>query len=179
MSEIRRDAKIIQFSAAARASRRRQKPIVSGGTGFMSRVELEQEPERQFRDKGELTVTCQNKRLREARRDVWREADTMRGYWKARLEMLEAIARAQIHDLPEGNNHPPHDPDERWPLLANWREAIAQQLLTPAPDLAAITWKRGQLAAGGFGHVPVAAERVEQAIAADVAFLAAHPTRRR
>jgi hypothetical protein len=52
-----------------------------------------------------------------------------------------------------------------------------KQLLTPAPDLAAITWKRAQLAGSGFGHLPIKAPRVEQAIAGDVAFLAAHPTR--
>jgi hypothetical protein len=105
-----------------------------------------QPAERPARDNGELTVTCQNRRLRGARREVWREADTIRGYWKARTEMENAISRAQSHGLPEGNNHPPHDPDERWTLLTNWRQAIAQQLLTPAPDTAAVAWKKAALA---------------------------------
>ena len=79
---------IIQFSTAARVSPKRGKAIVkAAGTSRMSRVDLEQEPEPLARDEGELTVTCQNKRLRDRRRDAWREADTIREYWKARLEM--------------------------------------------------------------------------------------------
>jgi hypothetical protein len=49
------------------------------GSSLMSRVELEQEPERPARDEGE-TVTCQNGRLRDARREVWREADRQKSY---------------------------------------------------------------------------------------------------
>jgi hypothetical protein len=64
-------------------------------------------------------------------------------------------------------------------LLDIWREAVAKKLLTPAPDLAANTWKRTQLKSRGFSYVPVKKERVEYAIADDAAFLAAHPTRRR
>jgi hypothetical protein len=62
-------------------------------------------------------------------------------------------------------------------LLDIWRAAVAKKLLTPAPDLAAITWKRAQLKSRGFSCVPVKKERVERAIADDTAFLAAHPTR--
>src|ERR1700680_3309363 len=83
---------IIQFSTAAHVSPKRCKSIVrAAGTSRMSRVELEQEPERPARDEGELTVTCQNRRLRDARREAWREAGTIREYWKARLEMESAI----------------------------------------------------------------------------------------
>jgi hypothetical protein len=105
---------IIQFSTAARIPPKRRKPIVrAAGASDMSRVEIEQEPEQPARDEGELTVTCQNGRLRDARREVWHEAETIRQYWQARLKMESAIARAQSHGLPEGNNHPPHNPDER------------------------------------------------------------------
>jgi hypothetical protein len=58
-----------------------------------------------------------------------------------------------------------------------WREAVAKKLLTPAPDLDAITWKRAKLKSSDFPHLPVKKERVERAIADDVAFLEAHPTR--
>jgi hypothetical protein len=75
------------------------------------------------------------------------------------------------------NNHPPHDPDERWTLLANWRQAIAQQLLTPAPDTRAVAWKKAALAADQHEFTDVKTERVDRAIAADLAFLAAHPVR--
>ena len=68
-------------------------------------------------------------------------------------------------------------PGDRLTLIRMWREAVVKQLLTPAPDLGAVTWKRAQLAGRSFSHFPIKAPRVEQAIADDVAFLAAHPTR--
>ena len=54
-----------------------------------------------------------------------------------------------------------------------------KQLLTPAPDLASITWKRAKLARREI--VPNClpkAERVERAIVDDVAWLEAHPTKK-
>jgi hypothetical protein len=170
---------IIQFSAAARIPPKRRKPIERAtGTSRMSRVELEQEPEQPARNEGELTVTCQNRRLRDTRHEAWREADAIREYWKARLEMESAIELAQRRGLPEGNNHSPHDPNERWTLLANWRQAIAQQLLTPAPDTRAVAWKKAALAGGQHEYTGVKTEQIERAIADDLAFLAAHPIRR-
>jgi hypothetical protein len=53
-----------------------------------------------------------------------------------------------------------------------------KQLLTPAPDIGAVTWKRAQLRAENYRYSDVKPERIERAIADDVAFLAAHPTRR-
>jgi hypothetical protein len=169
---------VIKFPEPAGLFPKRRQPIARAAMlSRMSRVELEQEPERPARDEGELTVTCQNKRLRDARREVWRDADAIREYWKPRLEMESAISCAQRHGLPEGNNHPAYNPDERWTLLANWRQAIAQQLLTPAPDTAAVAWKKAALAAGQHEFTDVKTERVDRAIAADLAFLAAHPVR--
>jgi hypothetical protein len=52
-----------------------------------------------------------------------------------------------------------------------------KKLLTPAPDAGAIIWKRAKLASRQFPHLPAKAERIERAIADDVAFLDAHPTR--
>jgi hypothetical protein len=98
---------IIQFSTAARIPSKRRKPIVlSAGTGRMSRVEIEQEPEQPARDEGELTVTCQNRRLRDARREAWREAGVIREYWKARWKMESAKAIDKIVD-------PAAPPEER------------------------------------------------------------------
>jgi hypothetical protein len=59
--------------------------------------------------------------------------------------MENAISGAQSHKLPEGNNHAPHDPNERWTLLATWRLSVAAQPLTPAPDTRAIAWKKAAL----------------------------------
>jgi hypothetical protein len=132
---------IIQFSAIAGLSKKDRKQIARRP----SRVEIEQV--QAGRDEGE-SLTLRNKHLRDARKDAWSEADSIREYWKARLEMESAISRAQRHGLPEGNDHPPYDPNERWTLLANWRQSIAQQMLTPAPDTAAIAWKRAALKSG-------------------------------
>jgi hypothetical protein len=124
-----------------------------------------------------LSAIGKNEHLRKERREVWREADTAREYWKARLEMESAIALAQSYSLPEGDNHPPHNPDERMALLANWRQAIAQQLLTPASDTAAVAWKKLALARGEHEYTDIKTARLERAIADDLAFLAAHPVR--
>ena len=63
---------IIQFSTAARVSLKRCKSIVrAAGTSRMSRVDLEQEPERPVRDDVELSTTCKNSRLRQMRDEAW------------------------------------------------------------------------------------------------------------
>jgi hypothetical protein len=122
--------------------------------------------------------TCKNKRLRDRRRDAWHTADAIRNYWHARLKFEDAISCAQNNDAPEGRSHPPHDHDDRWAILGKYREAVAQQLLTPAPDTAAIAWKRAALKSGQHEYTDVKTERIERAIADDLAFLAAHPVRR-
>jgi hypothetical protein len=139
--------------------------------------------------------TCKNSRLREKRKDAWREADAVTGYWRARLDFNSAIERVQRYDAPEGRNHAAYIPDDHWPLIKSFRKALVEQLLTPAPDLAAVSWKKAKLAGGQHRYVDCADLRsallaggqhttdrigrlIERAIADDEAFLAAHPTRR-
>jgi hypothetical protein len=62
-------------------------------------------------------------------------------------------------------------------MVRRWREALVKQLLTPAPDARSITWKQAALASRQFRHTGVKPERIECAIADDLAFLAAHPIR--
>jgi hypothetical protein len=71
-----------------------------------------------------------------------------------------------------------HNPQEHWTILAKYRAAIMQQLLTPASTVAEVTWKRAAFKAGQHRHTDVKPERIERAIADDLAFLAAHPVRR-
>ena len=52
------------------------------------------------------------------------------------------------------------------------------QLLTPAPDTGAVTWKRATFEAGQHRFTDTKPERIERAIANDEAWLAAHPTKR-
>jgi hypothetical protein len=53
-----------------------------------------------------------------------------------------------------------------------------KQLLTPAWDTASVKWKQMALARGQHHYTGVKSERIERAIADDLAFLATHPVRR-
>jgi hypothetical protein len=126
------------------------------------------------------TETAKNYRLRNARRDAWWHAGQVADYWRARLDWQSALDLAQQYKIGDsGSFPPPREIETRGELCDKWRAAVVKKLLTPAHDLAAITWKRAQLAGRGFSRLPIKTERIEQAIADDVAFLAAHPTRRK
>jgi hypothetical protein len=89
-----------------------------------------------------------------------------------------ALEIAQKYGIGDSASFPePREIETRYEFVDKWRAAVVKQLLTPAPDGAAVTWKRAQLAGRGFSHLPTKAERIERVIADDVAFLAAHPTR--
>ena|ERR1019366_1649678 len=142
-----------------------------------------------------LSPTLKNSRIRKKRKDAWREADAVTGYWRARLDFSNAIGRVQRHDAPVGRDHPAVTQDHHWPLIKSFRKALVEQLLTPAPDLAAVSWKKAKLAGGQHRYVDCADLRsalagaqvtkaeqlgrlIERAIADDETFLASHPTRR-
>jgi hypothetical protein len=139
----------------------RRKPI--DGTG-----EIEQE---------ELSTTGKNSRLRQGRNKAWDMARHKTDYWRARLDWQFALEFAQGRGLGDSDSFPPAADEDRFLLVDAWREAVAHQLLTPAPTLAAVAWKRAKLAGRGFSQLPISAARVKQVIADDEAFLAAHPVR--
>jgi hypothetical protein len=140
---------------------------------------------------GTLTTTAKNERLRSARHEAWRKANALRNYWDTLLGFTDAVWLAKKYDLKEARVHCPeiskaldiiaagrqvgmkHD-DVRWSFLNRYREALGKQLLTPAPDVASVNWKRQQLSKP---YIGVEKELVEKAIADDIAFLDAHPTR--
>jgi hypothetical protein len=124
-----------------------------------------------------LTEIGRNFRLRQQRRGDWCRADAVREYWKAAREMDSAIHRVQQHELPEGDLHPQCAPGSCWPIIAKYRDAIMQQLLTPAPTALEITWKRAVFKHGDHEYTDIKPERIERAIADDLAFLAAHLVR--
>jgi hypothetical protein len=123
------------------------------------------------------TETARNSRIRIARRDAWWHADRVADYWRARFDWHGALEVAQEYGIADSASFPSAENENRFGLVDKWREAVAKKLLTPAPDLGAITWKRAKLKSSDFPHLPVKKERVERAIADDVAFLEAHPTR--
>jgi hypothetical protein len=177
-------ADIIQIAAFARAAR----PAVDQVTATIERIvdnRLQGLTPSQRRRAGRpelpppATETAKNARIRVKCRDAWWHAGRVVSYWKARLDWQSALECAQEWGIADSASFPAaRGIESRWKLVDTWREAIAKQLLTPAPDLAAITWKRAKLKSSDFPHLPVKAPRVEQAIADDVAFLEAHPTRK-
>jgi hypothetical protein len=123
------------------------------------------------------TTTARNGKLREKRKEIWRAAEAATRYWRVRLDFNDAVEQAQRMEIPEGRYHPIGDRDERLPMVKRWREAMARQLLTPAPDVGSVTWKKMVLAGRQLRYTDMKPERVERAIADDLAFLAAHPVR--
>jgi hypothetical protein len=90
----------------------------------------------------------------------------------ARLQS-RSVAREKAC-LKETQAHVGISEEGRWPILDSYREALGKQLLTPAPDVASVNWKRQRLRKSYNG---VKKELIEKAIADDIAFLDAHPTR--
>jgi hypothetical protein len=127
-----------------------------------------------------FTETCKNSRLRLSRRDVWWAADHVTDYWKARMSWHSALSIAQDRNIADANSYPKIiGYGEGWSVLVDsWRNALVQQMLTPAPDMGAINWKRAQLRSGQHAYTKVKPERLQQAIDADVEWLKDHPTRR-
>jgi hypothetical protein len=160
---------IIQFSTAARSAR----PVIGNRILTPRQRRREGKPELP----PPATETAKNSRIRTARRDAWWLASRVSEYWRARIDWEHALETAQRWEIADSASLPSVRND-RIGLVAIWREAIAKQLLTPAPDLGAVTWKRTKLKGRDFDQLPINAARAEQAIADDLAFLAAHPTRR-
>jgi hypothetical protein len=129
-------------------------------------------------DPGTLS-TAENGRLRESRKEIWRMAEAATRYWRVRLDFDSAVSLAQNMEIPEGRYHPVVDHKDRYPIVDRWREALVKQLLTPAPDTRSVAWKQTILAGRQSRHLGVKLERIERAIAEDLAFLAAHPIRRK
>jgi hypothetical protein len=174
-------AEIIQFSTTARpghSASDKQAPV--GVTAIANRVLTPRQRRREGRPElpPPATETAKNARIRITRRDAWWQAGRVADYWRVRLDWHGALEIAQKYGIADSVSFPSAENENRYGLVDKWREAVAKQLLTPAPDLGAITWKRAKLKSGDFPHLPIKKERVERSIAEDVAFLAAHPTRR-
>jgi hypothetical protein len=124
------------------------------------------------------SATAANGHLRTERHEVWQMAAATTRYWRTRLDFEDAVSWAQRMEIPEGSFHPDVDPAGHIPMIGRWRAALVKQLLTPAWDVASVKWKQAALAKGQHCYTDVKPERIERAIAEDLAFLAAHPVRR-
>jgi hypothetical protein len=166
---------IIQFAAVARSARKATDTSIA--TDITRQTSMAEHGEERQPLPPPLTETCKNSRLRILRRDAWWHAGRVAAYWQARLDWHHALSCAQSHGIGDANSYPLIENGSRFDLVDKWRAAVVKQLLTPAPDGAAVTWKRAKLAGRGFSHLPTKAERIERVIADDLAFLAAHPIR--
>jgi hypothetical protein len=170
-------AEIIQISAFTRPSRpvsEKQTPA-SGNRVLTPR-------QRRRAGKPDLpppaTETAKNARIRTERRDAWWLAERVADYWHARFKWQDELEIAQRNGIGDSASFPPAENENRFGRVDKWREAVAKQLLTPAPTLAAVAWKRARIKSDEFNRLPITLARAEHAIADDLAFLAAHPTSR-
>jgi len=126
------------------------------------------------------TESCRNQRLRLKRRAAWWAAGRLTSYWRARLDWQSALSTAQDHGFGDAKSFPPCDDSgsSRIVLVDLWRAALVAQMLIPAPDVAAVNWKRAQLQAENYRYSGAKPERLQRAIEADVEWLEAHPTRK-
>jgi hypothetical protein len=123
----------------------------------------------------ELPLIAGNERLRAKRAEAWSKAEATTHYWEARRNFHLAIYVGQQRGMIEARrDHPKVEVSFEVSAMAKIDEAITAQLLTPAPTVAAVNWKRQKLKRG---YLALKIERVERAIADDLAFLDAHPAR--
>lgn len=164
-------AEIIQFAASRVRAAEHVSPFKPSPDSDIS--ERRSPP----RNEVEVSETCRNLYLRKDRNKAWWQAEAVTTFRRARMDFESALQVAQRNGLPEGNYHGVIAAD-RSELVTQWREALVRQMLTPAPDLRAVTWKKRQLENGQYRHIGAKSERLERAIECDLAFLAAHPVRR-
>jgi hypothetical protein len=111
---------------------------------------------------------------------VWRKADAATRYYKALLRFTDERLLAKRHRHKEASTYwtTRHslDDEDRWAILDSYREALGRQLLTPPDDVASVNWKPRHLNVLFNGANK---DDVVKAIAEDIAFLDAQPTRDR
>jgi hypothetical protein len=172
-------AEIAELCAGIEARIQRDAPEGAPSTGPAASEPEEETPrERRRRERQEVepaSATARNHRMRLQRRDVWGAANAATRFWAAKREFDDVCVAAWRHGVEESFAY---DADEnRMSNVQKWREALVAQLLTPAPDVAAVAWKRRAFASRQIRYTDARPERIERAIADDVAWLAAHPVR--
>jgi hypothetical protein len=174
-------AAVIQFAAFAEAAKARKANTRAGPLASYLKerkaadaakvAEAIEAPER-------LTTTCLNQRLRLGRREKWWAARRLTHFRQALMEWVSALQCAQRNDVQGANLYPSAEDEwHRCDFVSQWRAALVQQMLTPAPTVEAVNWKRAQLKAENWSYFDVKPEKLQRAIDDDIAWLAAHPTR--
>jgi hypothetical protein len=161
---------IIPFSSAARPAHHvSDKWAPTGVTVIANRALTPGQRRREGRPElpPPATETARNARIRTKRRDAWWLAERTADYWHARLKWHHELGFAQRYGIGDSGSFPPQAFACSSEGADTWREAIAKQLLTPAPTLAAVAWKRAKIKSGDFNHLPITLARAEKAITDD------------
>jgi hypothetical protein len=172
---------IIQFSAAPRRSIKTSTRVGEDiGDSLPAEIDFRSSgwKARKAERAANRSATAINSDLRKERKDVWRAAEAATRYWRARLEFEDAVSWAQMYDAPEGHSHPDVDTADRNTIVASWRAALGRQILTRAWDANSVKWKQDTFAKGQHKRTDVNPKKIERSIADDLAWLAAHPTKR-
>ncbi len=109
---------------------------------------------------------------RKMRRRPWICARVRTRFYSGLLNACTAYETAARHGRTDGlfrKTMPKRDL-----LVTAYRLALVEQMLTPAPDMDAVAWKKRALA-NGLTCWPISKDEAEEAIAADLDFLKAHP----
>jgi hypothetical protein len=141
----------------------------------------------QLRLEAQGQIIGHNERLRDARKDAWRKAETTLEYWRNYRQLHLTIGRACDCGVLDQLRCPvllqkKHDFEKPWILdnqiLGDVMMAERRLLLTPAPTAAALELKRKLAKKRWYGLDDGSIEtEIERAIADDEAFLKAHPAR--
>ncbi|RUU59941.1 hypothetical protein [Mesorhizobium sp. M2C.T.Ca.TU.002.02.1.1] len=119
-----------------------------------------------------LVDTAYNSAMRQARQRAWREAKRTTLAYGCACDLALWFDHRPIKGLEALHEHLGGN-EKRANLVNERRRLTALQILTPAPDKGAVKWKRF---AAKDRYLPISHEQIEAAIAADEAWLAAHPT---
>lgn len=152
-------------NATRRAARRKQ-----DDRAFMTAL-LEPRPD------GEVDDIEYNRLIKKCRRKAWLKAEAETQHNRAGVDYWDSYKWycLMVKNYDFNHEKTQYAESERMTWVNNWRASVASQLLTPAYDSAGLAWKRR---AAKKPCLPITPEEIEKAIAADEAFLAAHPTRR-
>ena len=91
------------------------------------------------------TETAKNARIRIERRDAWWLVEREAEYWQARFKWRNELGTAQRYKIGDSGSFPPADSRfDAFDAVGKWREAVAKQLITPAPTLAVVARKRAR-----------------------------------
>jgi hypothetical protein len=163
-------SEIIDFRSARAAASR---PVVdySSSDQGMEYVSTRKRPPAE-----PTTETGRNGQLRKDRVKAWINAERVTRYWRTRMDFEDALRSVQTNGLAVGRFHDEIG-ENRMMLVKEWRKALVEQMITPAPLVRAIMWKETTLAQGQHHHIGVKDQTLQRAIDADKAFLAAHPVR--